>query len=76
VTTDSNHEITFIDTPGHEAFNNLRSRGAKVTDLIILVVSAMEGVQPQTIEVIELIKQHKIPVIVAINKIDRPSADP
>ena len=50
--TDTGHEVTFIDTPGHEAFNNLRMRGAKITDMIILVISAIESVQPQTIEVI------------------------
>lgn len=74
--TDSNHEITFIDTPGHEAFQNLRLRGAKVTDMIILVVSAIESIQPQTIEVINLANSLRIPVIVAINKIDRDAADP
>ena len=74
--TDSEHEVTFIDTPGHEAFNNLRVRGAKVTDIIILVISAIESVQPQTIEVIELARSMRIPIIVAINKIDRPAADP
>ena len=74
--TDSEHEVTFIDTPGHEAFNNLRVRGAKVTDIIILVISAIESVQPQTVEVIELAKSMRIPVIVAMNKIDRPAADP
>lgn len=73
--TDGDHEVTFIDTPGHEAFNNLRIRGAKVTDMIILVISAIESVQPQTIEVIQLAKSMRIPVIVAINKIDRPAAD-
>mmetsp|Transcript_30519 Transcript_30519/g.22635 ORF Transcript_30519/g.22635 Transcript_30519/m.22635 type:complete len:155 (+) Transcript_30519:259-723(+) len=74
--TDGGHELTFIDTPGHEAFHNLRERGAMVTDLIILVISGIEGIQPQTVEVIELIKHHRIPVIVAINKIDRPGAEP
>jgi translation initiation factor IF-2 len=74
--TDSDYEITFIDTPGHEAFNNLRVRGAKVTDIIILVISAIESVQPQTVEVIEIARSMRIPVIVAINKIDRPAADP
>ena len=69
------NEITFIDTPGHEAFQNMRSRGAKVTDMIILVISAVESVQKQTIEVIELARDSHIPLIVAINKIDRPEAD-
>ena len=67
--------MTFIDTPGHEAFNKLRVRGAKVTDMIILVISAIESVQPQTIEVIEIARAMKIPIIVAMNKIDRPAAD-
>jgi len=68
-------EITFIDTPGHEAFCNMRSRGAKVTDMIILVISAVESVQQQTIEVINLAREMHIPLIVAINKIDRYEAD-
>jgi len=75
IKTDYDHEVTFIDTPGHEAFHNMRQRGAKVTDLVILVVSAIEGVQQQTKECIELILEHKLPCIVAINKIDRPAAD-
>ena len=68
-------EVTFIDTPGHEAFVNLRSRGAKVTDIIILVISAVESVQKQTIEVIELAQKMRVPFIIAINKIDRQEAD-
>jgi len=68
-------EVTFIDTPGHEAFQSMRARGAKVTDIIILVISAVESVQKQTIEVIELARQMHIPLIVAINKIDRLEAD-
>lgn len=72
---ESGDEITFIDTPGHEAFINMRERGAKVTDIIILVISAVESVQKQTIEVIELAKSMHLPLIVAINKIDRPEAD-
>jgi translation initiation factor IF-2 len=68
-------EATFIDTPGHEAFQNMRARGAKVTDMIILVVSAVESIQKQTLEVIELAKASHIPMIVAINKIDRPEAN-
>ena len=67
--------MTFIDTPGHEAFQNMRARGAKVTDMIILVVSAVESIQKQTIEVIELAKASHIPMIIAINKIDRPEAN-
>ncbi|MCD6549951.1 translation initiation factor IF-2 [bacterium] len=69
-------KITFIDTPGHEAFSAMRSRGAKVADIAILVVAAEEGVKPQTKEVISHIKTYSIPVIVAINKIDKPEADP
>lgn len=68
--------ITFIDTPGHEAFTNMRKRGAKMTDLVVLVVSAVEGVKKQTLEVIDLIKKMELRCIVAINKIDLPQADP
>ena len=69
-------KITFIDTPGHEAFSQMRSRGAKVADIAILVVAAEEGVKPQTKEAISHIKKSGIPLIVAINKIDKPEADP
>ncbi len=68
--------ITFIDTPGHEAFTVMRSRGAKVADIAILVVAADDGVKPQTIEAINIVKAAKIPLIVAINKIDKEGADP
>ncbi len=71
-----NRLITFIDTPGHEAFTVMRSRGAKVADIAILVVAADDGVQPQTREVIDIIKAAKLPFIVALNKIDKPEADP
>ncbi len=67
--------ITFLDTPGHEAFQKMRLRGADVADVAILVVSAEDGVKPQTLEALESIKQAGIPYIVAINKIDKPSAD-
>ncbi|MBP9836867.1 MAG: translation initiation factor IF-2 [Candidatus Pacebacteria bacterium] len=67
--------ITFLDTPGHEAFQKMRLRGADVADVAILVVSAEDGVKPQTLEALESIKQANIPYIVAINKIDKPSAD-
>ena len=67
--------ITFLDTPGHEAFQKMRLRGADVADVAILVVSAEDGVKPQTMEALESIKQANIPYIVAINKIDKPSAD-
>lgn len=68
--------LTFLDTPGHEAFTTLRARGAQVTDIAILVVAAEEGVKPQTIEAINHAKAAKVPVIVAINKVDRPDANP
>jgi translation initiation factor IF-2 len=68
--------ITFIDTPGHEAFTAMRARGAQLTDIAILVVSAEEGVKPTTIEAINHIKDAAVPIIVALNKIDRPNADP
>ncbi len=69
-------KITFIDTPGHEAFANMRSRGSKTTDIIILVVAADDGLKPQTIESIQHAKASNVPIIVAINKMDLPSADP
>jgi len=70
------YKITFVDTPGHEAFTAMRARGTQLADLIILMVSAVEGPKPQTIEVIERAKISKTPVIVALNKIDLPNADP
>jgi len=76
ISSDGNkHEITFLDTPGHEAFCTIRERGAKAADVAILVVSAEDGVKPQTIEALNEIKNAKIPYVVAINKIDKPNAD-
>ncbi len=76
VVTVHGRRMVFVDTPGHEAFTRMRARGAKVTDIVVLVVAADDGIMPQTLEAIDHARAANVPIIVAINKVDKPDADP
>src|SRR6187401_947912 len=76
VTTKDGKRVVFLDTPGHEAFTSMRARGARVTDIAVVVVAADDGVMPQTLEAISHAKAAKVPIVIAMNKIDRPEANP
>ncbi len=76
VTTKDGKRLVFLDTPGHEAFTSMRARGAKVTDIAVIVVAADDGVMPQTLEAISHAKAAKVPLVIAMNKIDKPDANP